>query len=74
MESARASPNDTVESLDKAMPEAESPLSFSFISASMFLKTNMWNLLLIVMRENEHNAAIKNEIIISELLGVDGLK
>lgn len=73
MESTRASPNDTVEPLDKAMPEAESPLSFSFISANMFLKTNMWNLLSIVMRGKEHNAAIESEIIISELLGVDGL-
>lgn len=51
MERARASPNDTVEPLDEAMPEAEPPFRFSFISASMFLKTQMWNLILVGMRE-----------------------
>lgn len=51
MERGRASPNDTVEPLDEAMPEAEPRFNFSFISASMFLKTQMWNLIIIGMRE-----------------------
>lgn len=49
-ERARAGTNDTVEPLDEAMPEAELRFNFSFISASMFLKTQMWNLILTGMR------------------------